>query len=601
MTPRIQKILDAEKIAAGEVIERPANIVKELVENSIDAGANEVKVIVKDAGKSLIQVIDNGSGITPNELEIAFQRHTSSKIRTIEDLNHLLTLGFRGEALASISAISEVVITSRVQENEKGRKLTLKAGQVVDDRALSSPVGTNIIVKNLFYNTPARKKFLKKDSTELGHITDIIQRYALAYPEKHFVYLHNDLTILNCPLSNDLKTTVFHIYGKKIAMNLHDLNFEEEGLKLHGLLGNSSIAKKNRSHSSFYINQRYIISDLLYRAVQDAYKGILMIGMFPLFILDLEVDPTNVDFNVHPKKLEVRFEDEEFIYNKIFNIVRNFVESEFMKKEMSESSTNLSDFIKTPIKSNIQGNIVENVKYENETKNWVQLKISDNIGEESDSNESLIREKRIKATNFPNLRLISNTGQLSNKIYVILEGINLNGEEGMYILDQHAASERITKEYFEKLFNSTKKFRQKLITPLTIEVSPSEKYFLLSEIEQIKKLGFLFEHFGGNSFILREIPIIIKKVPEIKIINEIISDITEIGKDKSFSEVKEQIINYLACHKSIRGGDNLNLQEIRKLLMDLSKMNDPYHCAHGRPTLKFISFKELDKLFKRII
>ena len=601
MTPRIQKILDAEKIAAGEVIERPANIVKELVENSIDAGANEVKVIVKDAGKSLIQVIDNGSGITPNELEIAFQRHTSSKIRTIEDLNHLLTLGFRGEALASISAISEVVITSRVQENEKGRKLTLKAGQVVDDRALSSPVGTNIIVKNLFYNTPARKKFLKKDSTELGHITDIIQRYALAYPEKHFVYLHNDLTILNCPLSNDLKTTVFHIYGKKIAMNLHDLNFEEEGLKLHGLLGNSSIAKKNRSHSSFYINQRYIISDLLYRAVQDAYKGILMIGMFPLFILDLEINPANVDFNVHPKKLEVRFEDEEFIYNKVFNIVRNFVESEFMKKEMSESSTNLSDFIKTPIKSNIQGNIVENVKYENETKNWVQLKISDNIGEESDSNESLIRERRIRATNFPNLRLISNTGQLSNKIYVILEGISLNGEEGMYILDQHAASERITKEYFEKLFNSTKKFRQKLITPLTIEVSPSEKYFLLSEIEQIKKLGFLFEHFGGNSFILREIPIIIKKVPEIKIINEIISDITEIGKDKSFSEVKEQIINYLACHKSIRGGDNLNLQEIRKLLMDLSKMNDPYHCAHGRPTLKFISFKELDKLFKRII
>ena len=490
MTPRIQKILDAEKIAAGEVIERPANIVKELVENSIDAGANEVKVIVKDAGKSLIQVIDNGSGITPNELEIAFQRHTSSKIRTIEDLNHLLTLGFRGEALASISAISEVVITSRVQENEKGRKLTLKAGQVVDDRALSSPVGTNIIVKNLFYNTPARKKFLKKDSTELGHITDIIQRYALAYPEKHFVYLHNDLTILNCPLSNDLKTTVFHIYGKKIAMNLHDLNFEEEGLKLHGLLGNSSIAKKNRSHSSFYINQRYIISDLLYRAVQDAYKGILMIGMFPLFILDLEVNPANIDFNVHPKKLEVRFEDEEFIYNKVFNIVRNFVESEFMKKEMSESSTNLSDFIKTPIKSNIQGNIVENVKYENETKNWVQLKISDNIGEESDSNESLIRERRIRATNFPNLRLISNTGQLSNKIYVILEGINLNGEEGMYILDQHAASERITKEYFEKLFNSTKKFRQKLITPLTIEVSPSEKYFLLSEIEQIKKLGF---------------------------------------------------------------------------------------------------------------
>jgi DNA mismatch repair protein MutL len=602
MNPKIQKILDAEKIAAGEVIERPANIIKELIENGIDADANEIKVIAKDAGKSLIQVIDNGSGIAPDELEIAFHRHTSSKIRTIDDLNHLHTLGFRGEALASISAISEVEITSRVQEDEKGRKLILKAGQIIDDIRLLSPIGTNISVKNLFYNTPARKKFLKKDSTELGHITDIIQRYALAYPEKHIVYLHNDLTILNCPLSNDLKTTVFHIYGKKIAMNLHELNFDEEGLKLHGLLGNSNIAKKNRSHSSFFINKRYIISDLLYRAIQDAYKGILMIGMFPLFILELEVDPAIVDFNVHPKKLEVRFEDEEFIYNRVFNIVRNFVESEFMKKEMSESSTNLSDFLKTPIKSNIQGNIIENVnKNDNETKNWVQLKISDNVGENIDTNESLIREKRIKATNFPSLRLISNTGQLSNKIYIILEGTSLKGEEGIYILDQHAASERITKEYFEKLFKSTKKYRQKLITPLTIEVSPSEKYFLLSEIEQIKKLGFLFEHFGGNSFILREIPVIIKKVPDVKIINEIISDITEIGKDKSFSEVKEQIINYLACHKSIRGGDNLTLQDIRNLITELSKMEDPYHCAHGRPTLKFISFKELDKLFKRIV
>ena len=600
MSPKIQKIIDAEKIAAGEVIERPANIIKELVENSIDAGANEIKVIVKDAGRSLIQVIDNGSGIAPDELEIAFHRHTSSKIRTIDDLNHLLTLGFRGEALASISAISEVEITSRVQKNEKGRKLTLRAGQVVDVRTLESPVGTNIIVKNIFYNTPARKKFLKKDSTELGHITDIIQRYALAYPEKHIVYLHNDLTIMNCPLSNDLKTTVFHIYGKKIAMNLHDLNFKEGSLKVHGLIGNSSIAKKNRSHSSFYINKRYIISDLLFRAVQNAYKGILMIGMFPFFILDLEVDPANVDFNVHPKKLEVRFEDEEFIYNKVFNIVRNFVESEFMKKEMSESSTNLSDFIKTPIKSNNQGNMVESVKKNENETNWVQLKISDTIGEDLNSNESLIRERRIKATNFPSLRLISNTGQLSNKVYVILEGTSLNGEEGIYILDQHAASERITKEYFEKLFEFTKKNRQRLIKPLTIEVTPSEKYFLLSKIEEIKKLGFLFEHFGGNSFVLREIPVIIKKIPDIRIINEIVSDITEIGKDKSFSEVKEQIINYLACHKSIRGGDNLNLQDIRTLLTDLSKMNDPYHCAHGRPTLKFISFKELDKLFKRI-
>lgn len=602
MNPKIEKIIDFEKIAAGEVIERPANIIKELVENSIDAGANQIKINIKDAGRSLIQVIDNGSGIPPDELEIAFERHTSSKIKSFDDLNHLNTLGFRGEALASIAAISEVEITSRLKINERGVKLNLKGGKITGKSQISSPIGTNIKIKNIFFNTPARKKFLKKNSTEIGHITDIIQRYALAYPEKHFVYLHNDLNVLNCPLSNDLKTTVFHIYGKKVARNLYELDHKENNLKIHGLLGDSEISRKNRTHSSFFINKRYVISDLLYSAVQDAYKGILMIGKYPFFILHLEIDPAIIDVNVHPKKLEIRFEEEDLIYNTVYNVVRKFVETEFMKKEIKETATDLSSFIQSPIKGIKQKDNYEDSKNSIEKGNQisVQLKITDNIDKKLNLSETLIREKRINSQNFPSLRLISNTGQLSNKIYIVLEGTSLEGEDGVYILDQHAASERITKEYFLKMFESTKSYRQKLIKPLKIDVSPSEKFFLLSKMDQIKKLGFNFEHFGGNSFVLREIPVIIKRVPETRVINEIISDITEIGKDKSFSEVKEQIINYLACHKSIRGGDALSLQEIRKLLTDLSKVNDPYHCAHGRPTLRFISFKDLDKLFKRI-
>ena len=603
MRPKIQKLQDADKIAAGEVVERPANIVKELVENSIDSGANEIRILVKKAGKSSIQVIDNGIGIHPDEIELAFQRYTSSKIRTIQDLENLTTLGFRGEALASIAAVSEVEVTSKIKNLKTGVRLSINGGIITERKEVSCPIGVNIKINNLFYNTPARQKFLKKDNTELGHITDIIQRYSLAYPSIHFIYLNNDLTILNCPASNDLKTTAFHIYGKKVAQALEEIKHDEPNFKLFGLIGGRDIAKKSRSQSSFFLNRRYIISDLLYRAVQEAYKGTLMISTFPFFILYLEIDPSIVDFNVHPKKLEVRFEDEQYIHNKVYSILRGFIEEKYMKAE-ELSSTDLKSYIstdKTMTERKVQDDQDQKIDIEPIMEKSVQLQITDHIQDNKEGiPEAVIREKHVIAKNFPKLRLISKTGQLSNKIYVVLEGVNQEGESGMYLLDQHAASERITKEYFIEQYESSKKSRQALIIPLTVEVSPSENFFLLSNINEIKKLGFDFEHFGGNTFILREIPVIVEKTIKANIIKNIISDITEIGKDRSFSEVKEKIINYLACHKSVRGGDDLNLNDIRKLITELSKQKDPYHCAHGRPTLKFISFKEMDKLFKRL-
>jgi DNA mismatch repair protein MutL len=314
---KIKKIINAEQIAAGEVVDRPANIVKELIENSIDANANEIRVIVKRAGKSFIQVIDNGLGIPSEDLELAFERHTSSKIRSIKDLENLSTLGFRGEALASIAAVSKVDITSRVKDEEKGVQLLIEGGKTVDKKKVSCPIGTKIQVSNLFYNLPARQKFLKTDATELSHITDIIQRYSLAYPELHFIYRHNDLDILNCPASNDLKTTVFHIYGKKIAKFMEPFDYRDENgqFRICGLLGHPQIAKKSRSYSSLFVNRRYIISDTLFRAISEAYEGTLMISKYPFFIIFLDLDPSIIDFNVHPKKLYLRFEREEAIYN----------------------------------------------------------------------------------------------------------------------------------------------------------------------------------------------------------------------------------------------------------------------------------------------
>ncbi|MFX0071478.1 MAG: DNA mismatch repair endonuclease MutL, partial [Candidatus Hermodarchaeota archaeon] len=276
---KIKRILDSEKIAAGEVCERPSNVVKELIENSIDAGAKEIRIIIKKAGKILIQVIDDGIGIPSDEIILAFERHTSSKIRSINDLDTLTTLGFRGEALASITAVSQVEIISRIENENKGVHLFIEGGKCIEKKEKSCPVGTNIKVKNLFYNVPARKKFLKSDATELGHITDIIQRYSLAYPDIHFIYQHNDLMILNCP-SNDLKTTIFHIYGKLSAKYMDSIDYSEDNnyFKLYGLIGHPELSKKNRNFSSLFVNHRYVISDLLFRAVKEAYKDVLMIG-----------------------------------------------------------------------------------------------------------------------------------------------------------------------------------------------------------------------------------------------------------------------------------------------------------------------------------
>ncbi|MFX1379145.1 MAG: DNA mismatch repair endonuclease MutL [Promethearchaeota archaeon] len=618
--PKIEKIIDAEKIAAGEVVDRPANIVKELIENSIDAQATEIRVIVKRAGKSLIQVIDDGTGIPSEDIEKAFERHTSSKIRSIKDLEHLSTLGFRGEALASIAAVSKVEIISRIESEEKGVQLHIQGGKIVDKKLISCPIGTKIHVNNLFYNLPARQKFLKTDATELSHITDILQRYALAYPELHFVYRHNDLDILNCPASNDLKTTVFHIYGKKVAKFMDPFNYTDKDVKFHiyGLLGHPQIAKKNRSYSSLFINRRYIISDILFRAINEAYEGTLMVSKYPFFIIFLQLDPSVIDFNVHPKKLEVRFEREEAIYNKVYNVIKSFVEDKFIIKEAKYLATELEVFI--PKQEKLTETIIKPIKeihvkdLENDKtlqispffpEESVQLSLEDNIIEDKKekiySSEAFLRKKFIVAENFPKLRFISHTGQLSNKVYVVLEGVNENGEEGLFILDQHAASERINKEKFQEEYETSKTSKQKLISPLKIEVSPSEKIFLEDNLNEIQKLGFNFEYFGGNSFILREIPVIMRRLPNINVIKEIVGDITEIGKDKSFAEVQEEIINYLSCHKSIRGGDDLSLKDIRGLLLKLAACKDSFHCAHGRPTMRFFSFKELDKLFKRII
>ncbi len=325
---RIKKIKDFEKIAAGEVVERPASVVKELVENSIDAGAKNIKIIIKNAGKSLIQVIDDGYGIEKEDVEIAFDRYTSGKIEKFEDLDTLTTLGFRGEALSSIAVVSQVELITRTKNDDLGSTIVIHGRTVIEKKEISAPVGTNIKVKNLFYNIPARQKFLKTNRVELGHITDIITRYVLGYPQIHFIYQHNDLDILNCPSSDDLKDMVFHIYGKETAKKMYPIDYiHPDGLfALSGLLGDPEISKKKRTSSSLFLNKRYVISDKFFEVIKDAYKGFLMVGRFPFFILNLDINPANVDFNIHPQKMTVRFNNEKVLFPFIENELRRHLE-----------------------------------------------------------------------------------------------------------------------------------------------------------------------------------------------------------------------------------------------------------------------------------
>lgn len=614
---RIKKIIDFEKIAAGEVVERPASVVKELVENSIDAGAKNIKIIIKNAGKSLIQVIDDGCGIEKEDVEIAFDRYTSGKIEKFEDLDTLTTLGFRGEALSSIAVVSQVELITHTKNDDLSPTIVIHGGAVIEKKEISAPVGTNIKVKNLFYNIPARQKFLKTNRVELGHITDVITRYALGYPQIHFVYQHNDLDILNCPSSDDLKDMVFHIYGKETAKKMYPIDYiHPDGLfALSGLLGDPEISKKKRNSSSLFLNKRYVVSDKFFEVIKDAYKGFLMVGRFPFFILNLDINPAFVDFNIHPQKMTVRFNNEKILFPFIENALKAHLDELFLPKKEEIITQPLETFIdkeKEEIQSDLK-NITVNIDDQSiiAKEQLLNFQSGSNIIDSAKSKEMIqtnltsegkFEEKfEIITKTLPKMRFISRTGQLSNHIYVLFESKDENGNPAILIIDQHAASERIMKEKFLNQYRGSKVQKQQLISPLKINISPAESFFLKEHLNEINKFGFELEKFGGNTFILRAIPAIFEKLPKLDVLKDMIEEIAYMGKQQSFSESEEGIINYLACHKSIRGGDYLTTKDIRRLVIDLSKCKDPYHCAHGRPTFRVISFRELDKMFKRIV
>lgn len=548
------------KIAAGEVIERPASVVKELVENSIDANADRIIIEVTEGGKSLIRITDNGTGMLKEDVPLAIQRHTTSKISKIEDLYKIKTLGFRGEALASIAAVSKLTIKTRTANAINGTLLIAEGGKINNIADIGCPVGTIVEVKDLFYNTPVRKKYLKTIIVEFNHIAEIVIRYSLANTDKSFRLVHNNKLVFFSPKTRTLFDKIITVYGKEIAKNLIPVHYKQESIEVTGYISKPSLTRNDKQQQSIYINGRYIKNNIITKAVYDAYHSLLFSNRHPIFILMLAVDPKKVDVNIHPTKRVVKLLNEDIFYNAVYNAVNKAL------------TTKPLIFEPKLVKR------IGKIKEYKITKDEQSVLIA--------------KDKEIKKI-APSEKIgpVIILGQI-NKTYIIAES-----SRGLLIVDQHAAQERIIYEQFLKDYKNKGVKVQRLIRPKLVELTLPEANVVRGNLELLKNLGFHVEDYGKNTFIIRTIPAIFDKyVPGL--FKDLIKELSFIDK-KVIDKIKEEKIIMFACKKAIKAGEELTTYQMEKIIKDLENTEQPYTCPHGRPTLINISLQELERKFRR--
>lgn len=612
----IIKLLDQgtiNKIAAGEVIEKPASIVKELVENSIDAGANDITVEIKSGGISLIRVTDNGIGIDKDDMETAFLRHATSKISGDNDLNSINTLGFRGEALASIAAVSKVEMISKYRDNALGNRIYIEGGKLIEKDQSGSPDGTIITVRDLFFNTPARLKFLKSESREGIYITDIMQNLAMSHPKISFKYKNNDKMIFATNGDGNLKSVILSVYGKSIFNNISEIDCSKDFISVKGYIGNSEISKSNRNYQSLFINGRYVKNKTITAAVEAAYKSMLTINKFPMYVLNIHINPEFVDVNVHPAKSEIKFQDDQIVFKAIYHCIKDNLVSISPIANMQDSGKKL--FInelprinytqqEIPINEN-KSNLNANRQYEKEHyagesksnagNNINYVKENNFSSNANNSDESMQKtlyipvEKNSPLAKFEPLAVV---GQI-HFTYIIAEGI-----EDMYLIDQHAAHERIYYESYMNEYKSSALQSQNMLVPIVIELTLSDKQQVLNNPDLFKKIGYEIDDFGGNSIALRCVPLIYGNPDNRELFNEILNNLELKGKD--IFHVIDKVIYTMACKSAVKAGDKLNYREMSELIEKLRYCDNPFTCPHGRPTIIKMSYVELEKKFKRI-
>ncbi len=638
------KLLDTNtinKIAAGEVVERPSSVVKELVENSIDAGASAITIEIKNGGTTFIRVSDNGKGIERNDIKIAFLSHATSKINDIEDLDNIFSLGFRGEALASIAAVSQIEMITKTHSEEEGTKININGGEIIDFQEWGSVEGTSISVNNLFYNVPARRKFLKKPNIESGYISDIINKIALGHPEVSIKYINNGTTILYTSGNSDLKTVVFSIYGKDNFKKMLDINCKIYEYSLNGLIGKPELSRSNRNYQNLFINGRYIKSNIISNAVEDAYKTRLLTGKFPIYVLNLNIPPSSVDVNVHPTKLEVRFDDEdkiyEFVYNSVLDVLNNNIlipeVSIIKEKESRTRSCNVDNIKEEYIQSSIfnnsnlnfqnNKNSIETKKVSNEEdiffnkspilKDKTFSKIDQLLNDQKQNNSLKVKEdkeeyisknlndnksdcysvKNIKEEREPFFNNYKIVGQIFNTYWIVEQ----NGS--IFYIDQHAAHERILFEKYMNNFKNQNIVSQKLLSPEIINISEKEKTILKENKEWLLNFGFEIEIVDKNAAAIKAVPYIFNTPQNSNYFYEILDIISDKNKESVY-DTKIHDIAAAACKAAVKANDKLSFQETHKMISELLKLENPFNCPHGRPTIIEITKYELEKLFKRI-
>ncbi|WP_415318673.1 DNA mismatch repair endonuclease MutL [Clostridium perfringens] len=662
----------ANKIAAGEVVERPSSVVKELIENSLDAGAKNITIEIQNGGESLIKIIDDGSGVHPEDVEKAFNPHATSKIKDTYDIFSINTLGFRGEALPSIASIARVDFKSKIADFDMGKELIISGGEKESLTDCSMNRGTQIEVRDLFFNVPARKKFLKTTARESALINDLVNRISLANPDVSFKLFNNNKKILNTYGNGKLIDVIRTIYGKSTAENLIYFEEHKDTASVYGFIGNDTLARASRNNQSLFVNKRYVKNRSLTVAVENAFRSFNVTGKFPFFVLFIDTYPELIDVNIHPTKSEIKFKDERFIFKVVFDAVhsamREYVKDTFtlpeeeekkfeaLKEEVIQESLDEEISTLEKLKENINYKVSEDRKkeeiysynpskdYEAKTevnipvdflskenqeesfsinnslennnfkegsakreisydpiliKNELKDKVSESTSESLERSDykcnkneygNSIEEIIYREAKFPKLRVI---GQF-NKTYILAEY-----DSTLYLIDQHAAHEKIL---FEKYSSDIAKKRveiQPLMIPLVVTL-PTEDYLYYDENKEIfEKAGFKISDFGDNSIRIEEVPYFLDKLNPTELITSMINNLKKMGTGETV-EVKYNKIASMSCRAAVKANDVLSILEMENLIEDLRYINDPFHCPHGRPTIiKFTSY-ELDKKFKRI-
>lgn len=618
-----------DKIAAGEVVERPASVVKELVENAIDAGADAITVEIKEGGISFVRVTDNGEGIERSQIANAFLRHATSKISTAEDLTELVSLGFRGEALASIAAVSMVEIITKTRDELMGSRYCIEGGIEKGLEDVGAPEGTTIIVRNLFYNTLPRKKFLKQPQTEGAYVADLMEHLAMSHPDISFKFVLNGNNRFYTTGNGDLKEILYRIYGREISEELFSFTFDTESFSIRGLLGKPVINRSNRNCEFFYINGRYIRSTLLSKAVEEGYREYLMQHKFPFCVLHFQIDTSRIDVNVHPTKMEVRISDAPAFYETIKNAVYDALHrTEMIPKvtlvEEKEKGPEVPKSMPEPFESRriasvpMRSGAIEEIYRKSRPQEPVREELTDTVAERKTVfvTESAERKpvaetsepvKEIPILKPQQLELFDDKllSAKAKEQYIILGQLFetywlISYQDKFLIMDQHAAHEKVKYERFMKRYRQHEMISQTINPPVIVSLDSREALCYRNHQEDFQELGFSVEDFGGTDIAIRGVPMDLYGYREQELFREVLDELVAENVTGTPESIRIRIAT-MACKAAVKGNMKMSLSEVESLLDELMTLENPYNCPHGRPTIISMSKYEIEKKFKRIV